>query len=57
MIFKGIGEAIEQLIPVLAVVGLAFTEQWQPFALAQLIEPAPPPGAAFKYAMEIGARH
>jgi hypothetical protein len=34
MLLKGIGEAIEQLIPVLAVVGLAFTEQRQPFALA-----------------------
>jgi hypothetical protein len=40
VLFKGIGEAIEQGIALTAVVGLPFAEQRQPFVLPQLIEPA-----------------
>ena len=57
MVLKGIGEAIEQCLPLTAVVGLAFAEQWQSPTHPELVEPAPTPGATLKDTMEIGAGH
>ena len=57
MLLEGIGEAIEQGLPLTAVVGLPFAEQWQPFARPELVEPTPPPGAAFENPVQIGPNH
>ena len=55
MLLEGIGEAIEQGLPLTAVVGLPFAKKWQPFAGPELVQPAPAPGATLKDTMEIGA--
>ena len=57
MLLEGISEAIEQCFPLPAVVRLLFTERRQSLACSQLIQPASPPRATFKYPMQIGACH
>ena len=54
---KGIGQPVQQGISLAAVVGLILRQRRQAAALAQLVEPAATPGAAFKHAVQIGAGH
>ncbi|MEY3726469.1 MAG: tRNA (5-methylaminomethyl-2-thiouridylate)-methyltransferase [Chloroflexota bacterium] len=53
MLLEGIGEAIEQSFPLMAVVGLSFAEQWQPFVRPELVKPARLPGSALEDPVEV----
>ena len=57
MFFEGISEPIEQSFSLPAVMRLLLTEQRQSFLRSELVEPASPPGPAFKHSMQIGACH
>ena len=57
MFFEGISEPIEQCFSLPAVMRLLLTEQRQSFLRSELVEPASPPGPAFKHSMQIGACH
>lgn len=57
VVLEGISEPIEECFSLLAVMRLPLTQRWQTFLLSELVEPTPPPGAAFKDSMQIGACH
>ena len=57
MFFEGISEPIEQCFSLPAVMRLLLTEQRQSFLRSELVEPASPPGPAFKNSMQIGTCH
>ncbi len=54
---KGVGEAVEQGVPLAGVVGLVFIQGRQLAPLTQLVQPAPAPGAVLENAVQIGAGH
>lgn len=57
MLLEGVGEAIEQLLTMLAVVGLVQRQRVESLAPSQLIQPLPSPGTVVEHTMEIGADH
>ena len=54
---EGVRQAVEQELPLAAVVGLRLAEGGELAAVTELIEPAPPPGPVVEDAVEIGAGH
>ena len=54
---EGVGQAVEQGVPLARVVGLVLLQGRQLEPLAQLVQPAPTPGAVFEDSVQIGARH
>ena len=55
MLFEGIGQAVEQGIPLATVVWLLFAEVRESSSAPKAIQPAPAPGAVIEDSMQIGA--
>lgn len=55
MLFEGIGESVEQLVTVVAVVGPIRGQGLQLPAPAQLIQPVTSPGSVVEQSMQIAA--
>ena len=55
MLFKGIGQAVEQRVSLTTVVRLLLTEIRQPASASKPVQPASSPGPVLKDSMQIGS--